>query len=240
MADKKRDKLGRFLLAPIGDWQKMRALLNPTKFQAALKKNIRRATEINALIILKEIRKRVQEGGYSANAALTVLIKGSSKPLVGTGDDELFKAVTHEMVNDFSAFIGVLKSARGKSGEPMVDVAAVIHEGMTIKVTDKMRGLFIALADATRPPERKWDKDPATGRFTSRTATRKETPLTGRAKEIFDQIKGRGQVKPLKPSTTQIVIPPRPFIKSVFEDPKIQKRIQENWKKAIDSAIRKV
>lgn len=210
----KVDSKGRFVLTPVNGWDRLRSMLDPKLFDERMKRNLKKATQLNALIIVKEIRKRIQGGGYSANAALTTLLKGSSKPLIGPGDNELFKAITHQMVNESTAFIGVLRSARSESGKPMVDVAGAVHEGVEIVVTDAMRGLFLVLAKVT-------------------TGDMSPDKLTGRAAILYKQLSGRGPVKPLKASTTAIRIPPRPFIRSVFEDPTIKKKIKANWMAAI-------
>lgn len=220
MATPPRGSGGKFTLAPVGKWKKLKAMLNPGVAGKRMEEAIRRATQFNALLVQKEVRKRISDGAYTPNAQLTILIKGSSKPLIGPGDDELFKAITHQMVSPTVAFVGVLRTARDASGKPLVNVAEIVHEGMEIAVTQKMRNLFILLAKATRgevPPSQ----------------------LTGRALEIYQQIAGRGVVYPLRASTTTIVIPRRPFIRSVFEDPAIIKRCRANWEKAIAAAIKK-
>jgi hypothetical protein len=230
----------------VGAWKRLRVMLDPDRFKREAEKNIAKATRLNAMIIQKEIRQRMKKGGgYSANAALTVMIKHSSKPLIGVGDNELFKAITYEMIDSFSAFIGVKRSATDKDGEPLVDVAEIVHEGATIAVSDAMRGLFQILATATATdaktftPKRKgMIPMKSAGKYSEPPATPASARLVGRAKELYDAVKGRGVVKPLKRSTTAIVIPGRPFIKAVFEDPDVKAKIQHNWKMAIESAVR--
>jgi hypothetical protein len=193
-------------LVPTGAWGKLRLMLDPKKFKAKLEKNVRKATKLNAALVEREIRKGIQSGSWSKNAQLTVMFKHSRSPLIGPGDAELFKAITSEMVDSFTAFVGV------KRMSGMFNVAAAIHEGSTIAVTPKMRGLFLVLAAASRG---------------------EKVGLSGRAKEMFDMLGGAGEIRPLKDSTSTIIIPPRPFIRMAFENPTVKAKIQANWQKAV-------
>jgi len=190
-------------------------MLDASRFSGAIATNIDRATVANAMLAAAEIRRRIRGKRYTPNAALTTLIKGSSTPLV----DEalLFQAVTHQRIDGKTAFAGVIRRARGKGGD-LADIATMLHEGASLPVTPAMRGLFYVLAQATQGK-----RDPAT--------------LTGRAAEIFAQLKGKGPIYPLKPGTTVIVIPPRPFLREVFEDKGLLAKMKTNWARASGEAV---
>jgi hypothetical protein len=173
-------------------------------------KEVERATGVNAALVQRTVRASIRSGGYTANRPLTRFIKGSSKPLVGR-DSQLWKAITSKVMDPFSAEIGVLK------GTPMVNIAAMVHDGVTIKVTPKMRKMFALLADAGN----------------SRTSM---PILTGRARELWIMRPKKGW-KALKGSTTHIVIPPRPFLTQAVGDPELQKAVQENWLTAVSAGI---
>jgi hypothetical protein len=202
-----------------GGWKKLKVMLSAAQFEKALKTNLKRATTLNAQFVRREVRKRIQGGGYTPNAALTVAIKGSTKALVDHAD--LMNAVTTVVVDEKTAFIGVQKQAKTKDGDDLVNIAAVVHEGVTIPVTEPMRALFQLVYEATRR------QDP--------------TRLTGRALEIYDQVsKHGGQFYPLKADTVAIVIPGRPFIRDVIEDAAVLTQVRTNWEAAVQAAYTEV
>ena len=131
-----------------GDWKGFAALLNPVAFTTRLEREVRRATIINARLVVREIRSEIKSGVPPKNAKLTLLLKKGNKTLVGD-DANLWNSVGHELIDSFTAFVGVIKSGRGKSAEDMVNIAEALHEGATIKVTNKMRGWFIAQSKKT-------------------------------------------------------------------------------------------
>lgn len=169
--------------------------------QAQIKKHMRRATLQAALGATEHVRRTIQEGRYEPNAALTIELKESSKPLVGgTTPAQLQQAIGHEFVSDLEVFVGVSR----KNGR--YDIAKTVHDGKSIKVTDKMRNLFRIL----------WMKSQGAN-----------VQLVGRAAELW-QLKPYGWL-PLSPSTEHIVIPPRPFIEASFRDPGLKKYVRERW-----------
>lgn len=200
-----------------GKWKKLRHTIDPVRFNNALLSNIEKATRWLALFVKKEIRRRISAKMYSPNATLTVIMKNSSMALVD--GSELYNSIVEQIISPTSAFVGVNRKVRTKSGEPLADIAQMLHEGFTIKVTQRMRNMFIVLAQAT-------------------AHTRSPSTLTGRAKELFDLIKGRGKIHPLKATTNQIVIPARPFLKVVFEDPAVLKKCKQVWENAIDASLK--
>ena len=68
------------------------------------------------------------------------MMKGSSKPLVDQGD--LIGSISVKSLTPFSAFVGIMKGAKGKKGQNLVNIGKVHEYGVTISVTDKMRGWF--------------------------------------------------------------------------------------------------
>lgn len=81
------------------------------------------------------------------NSPLTILAKGSSRPLVDRGDlRQSIEATYHETPGQLVGGVGVARSASGKNGH--VNVAAVLHEGTVITVTDKVRkAVFASIRD---------------------------------------------------------------------------------------------
>jgi hypothetical protein len=192
-------------------WKRYAKALDPKRFKAALRRNMRKASILNGKIVEAAIRSAIRGGGFEKNAALTVMIKGSSKPLVDRG--ELFKAITSVVIGDAKVFIGVVQT------NEFYDLAMAIHDGANVKVTPAMRGLFFVLWQASIGK-----MDP--------------TKLSGRAAELWERAPG-GWL-PLKASTSNIIIPERRFIESAFEDGALKDQILANWNMAFKATMREV
>lgn len=196
-----------------GDWRKLQTLLVVAQFNRRLRVHMKRATRTNALLLRKEIRANISEAKYAKsrapNAELTRFIKGSSKPLVDKPGG-LFQSITSVVIDPFRAEVGVKKQARG------AQAAIIVHEGAQVNVTPKMRGMFAALADASQGR-----RDPGS--------------LRGRARELFER-RSEGW-KALKPGTTVIRIPRRPFIEEVVESNDVRKIIAQNWLQGAAGAL---
>ena len=79
------------------------------------------------------------------NSPLTVLIKGSSRPLVDRGDLRL--GITTEVGlhrKEIFGAVGVLRTRRTKDGKRLFNVAVALHNGFTIKVTPAVRAAVFA------------------------------------------------------------------------------------------------
>jgi hypothetical protein len=201
-------------------WKKLKTIFSPQDFGAVLVPNLTKATAFNAQLVRKAIRQNIVDMKYGANAKLTILLKRSSKRLVGR-DSALFNGVTTTVVNERTAFVGVLRQARAGNQNGLANLAEMLHEGMTIQVTDKMRFLFLLLNEVSE------------GRLDP-------SKLTGRAAEMWEFMGGKGTIYPLAKTTQAIVIPGSKFIQSVIEDPAILAKCKENWAKAVAFSIQKV
>ena len=125
------------------------------------------------------------------------------------------------MIDDYSVFSGVIKTSAG------YNIAKVIHNGKSIKVTQRMRNLFYILFLASKT---------VASTLSTRSRATKPITLTGRAKELFDKNKDK-QWFPLDPGTRFIRIPKRDWIKRTFKDPQLKAIAKENWMKAIEATI---
>jgi len=195
----------------------MAMILDAGRFDRAQRSLMRTATYRAGKYVESRIRIQIKKAPYTPNASLTTAIKGSTKPLVDHAD--IWKAITTSRVDPNTVFVGVLNTALGPDGKRLVNITAVIHDGFAIPVTKKMRGLFHVLWLATTGK-----MDPA--------------QLTGRAAEIYSRLNGRAVIQRLKPSTTTIVIPKRPFIRDVFEDQAVRAAVMKYWEDAYDRAVR--
>lgn len=192
--------------------KRFQAALSASGFDSAVKKHILRASIKNGKMAEAAARQVIRRGGFEPNRPLTVMIKGSSKPLVDQGTG-LFQAITSKVVEDFTVFVGVLRSSGA------YNIAATLHDGAVIKVTDAMRGMFFALWKASTG-----EMDPS--------------QLEGRAAELWERAPG-GWL-PLKKSTSHITIPARPFMLEVFRDAALRKKAKRNWNMALKKAMREL
>lgn len=184
--------------------------LGPAQLRRSLHTHMRRATALNALAAQREIRQAIQTGDFSANTALTAAIKGSSKPLVDKG--LLFKSITHVVEDDFTAFVGVMRT------DSAFNVALSLHEGFEANVTPAMRGLFFVLWQAS-------------------TGELPPAELDGRAAELFERYQ---DWRPLAPTTTTIVTAPRPFVDAAFRSSNLRGVVEKNWTMALTNVYRDV
>lgn len=192
-------------------WADFRNVVKPARFQKRLEREVGKAGTRNAKIAEKVMRKVIQTGkGLTGNAALTIAIKGEDKPLVDSAG--LFQAITSRRVKWNEHFIGVLRA----SG--VFNVAEIVHDGLIIPVSERMRNLFFILWIASL---RKADGRPG-------------PTLTGRAAELFERFKSW---KPLKPSTRAIKIPARPFGALTVADAALRKRMEREWNRAVERAL---
>lgn len=189
----------------------LRVALDPVKFDKILKVHMRQATAFNGKMGEAAMRKLIQSGLIAPkNAALTSAIKGDSKVLVD--DSTLFGNITSKVVSDTEAFVGVLRTSGA------FNVAVGVHEGVTIAVTTRMRGMFFLLWQAS-------------------TGGLDPSKLEGRAAELFERFQ---DWKPLAPGTSSITIPARRWVPIVFRDPALKKQAKENWQKAMKAAFKDV
>lgn len=130
-------------------FEKFADKIEPAKFRSRLRREIKKATAKNGLIAEGAVKENINKGNFAANQPLTTALKGSSRPLVDSGD--LVKAITNRPFT-FQVVIGVLRKVAKRNKltgkiDNIQDIAAILHNGITISVTPKMRRLFFALAD---------------------------------------------------------------------------------------------
>lgn len=194
--------------------QWLRAVAEPARFYTLLGQNMRKASELNGLVAERYMRKVLQAGQYVApNADLTIILKGSSKPLVDKG--VLFKNITSTVIDDYTVFVGVAKTDSAD-----YEIAKILHEGAILPVTPAMRGMFMMLYKVSMG-EMNPDK------------------LEGRARELYAQRPSTIWL-PLRPDTAAIHIPPRPWATFVFSIPEFKKKVTDNWKAALQKTYREM
>lgn len=152
------------------------------------------------------IREQFHGGRHLTNAALTAEIKGHDNPLVDTKG--VYKSIDNRWVDDNVKWVGVPRDARRTHywlrSLSAFDAAVVVHDGKSIRVTDKMRAMFQILFEVSEGKT-----DPSN--------------LTGRAAELYARNPGL-QWRPLKPSKRVIKIPPRKFVLMALTRSRLKRR----------------
>jgi predicted NUDIX family NTP pyrophosphohydrolase len=190
-------------------WKKYEKAVNSRNFNRLFKKNMRKATQLNSLAAKRSISHTIKRGNFVANAPLTLALKQGNTPLVDTGR-KIFKSVKHKILNDTTAWIGVLKT------DPEFKIIRMLNAGGAIPVTQKMRNLFDLLWKAKL------------GRINP-------SKLKGRAKELWD-ITHAGWM-PLSKKTKAIIIPARPFLDRAFKDKVFKHLVKKNWTEAVKATL---
>jgi len=196
----------------IGSWKALEYMLDPKWSIRVVGAHLIRATKLNGLVMVGQIREEIKKGNFKSNARLTYLLKGGrDSPLIDTG--QLWGSITMRQVSGSMVFVGVLRSDKG------YNTAVTVHEGTNIKVTPAMRGLFFYLWQAS------------IGAISS-------AKLSPRAQELYGKM-SEGW-RPLRTSTKSIIIPSRPFIKQAFKDKENRAIMRKNWRQAMRVAVAEV
>jgi hypothetical protein len=197
-------------------WKSFERAIDSKYLGPVLRKNVGKATAKNALLLQRGVRQEIRKGVPPTNAPLTASLKGGNKPIVGTPGADLFNSITHDIESWDRAVVGVIRMSGA------YNIAKIVHDGATIKVTERMRNLFRVLANASK-------------------SKYVRPHLEGRALELWELGKRwKTKWKPLKPSTTAIVIPPRPYLRYAVQDLATRRKAKENWQDAIERTWRKV
>lgn len=124
-------------MAKYGDWDDLRKILDNMADERKLGQHLQTATEANAADAQREIVQGIQSQRWSdwpPLAESTVQSKlrqgrhksaGGIKTLIDTG--QLINNITYKIQDGFTAVVGVMKGARRKGGEDLVNIAEV-HE----------------------------------------------------------------------------------------------------------------
>ncbi len=190
-------------------WKRYEKAHEVRRFQRLLQKHKKRAFDEIARTIVREVVQA--SGNFKPNAPLTLLLKSGQKPLVDT-KTRLFKAVSTKTISKNKLFIGFSKNSSFYAR------AKLIHDGGTIRVTQKMRNMFYALWLVS-----KGRMDPS--------------QLSGRAAELW---RLNQEWYPLNESTKAIRIPGRPFMEEVFKDPKVIKKARTEFIRAINRTLKEL
>lgn len=186
-------------------WSRYKKATDVKRFHRKFQRHRKVALDLVAREIIREAIKR---GSFDRNAALTEMIKGSNDPLVDTGKHLVRAFRTRFYGKDL--FVGI------PTTDPFYQQAKSVHEGVTMRVTDKMREMFILLWLASQGqigPDQ----------------------LTGRAAELYKR-RPDGWL-PLRESTQVIKIPARRFMSEAFGSPDVRAAAERLFTQAVNRTL---
>jgi hypothetical protein len=130
-------------------------LLRPEDFKDLLESNVAKAMAAIGLLAEDEIRRDINARKFKPNAPLTIALKNNDSPLRGEPPSVLVQNINSGVVNWDEVHVGVLRDRKvsGRDGKPdyLLSIAAALHKGFTIKVTEKMRRFFAAIGHPLKP-----------------------------------------------------------------------------------------
>lgn len=125
-------------------WDRLLRAISPRRARKHLHAQMRLRINQQLQLLRSDVIRYIDGEKHGVpNSPLTILIKGSSKPLVDRGD--LRKSVNVDVRNlntRIRGRCGVIKFRHKGSG--FKNVAVALHEGFTIKVTPKVRAAVMA------------------------------------------------------------------------------------------------
>lgn len=197
-----------------GDWTLLSSAWKRPNIASRLRRSLLPAMRKAARIVAKREKQAIRRSEFGPkarrNATLTGLLKGHRRPLLWS--HETVNAIRGDAISWDYGFAGLWSS----DDPVLVKKAVWNHDGTKWPVTKKMRNLFFVLHKASFDPN-------IAG------------ALTGRAKQLFDLWKGPWE--PLEATTTEIVIPARPWVEVAVADPATRKAVLDIWIGAIRVAM---
>lgn len=188
-------------------WRRYNAATLPANFRREFARRRKQALDRAAkeLVISVYSSDDAWRSRFERSAALSSQLRG------GASRGIIRRAIVTRNLSDTELFLGVPSTSQ------FYDEAVTVHEGATIKVTDKMRSMFAVLAQVSR-------------------GEMQPSELEGRAAELYQL--STGPWYPLSESTQAIKIPARPFMKPIFESPAGRERAKQIMIQAVDETFR--
>lgn len=198
------------------EWADLLDTLDGPKFEKRLGRALQMAHGRIGRQFQGDARRAIRSGDYAPNSPMTVILKGSSKPLVDNGD--LALSITYDQPDEYQLRLGVMRSS---ATDKEINVALVLHEGATIDVAKhpKVRMAVWAKMKDSMAQYRRADKRFKKARAIKGAAALMGTGAKGGSKDIW-------------------VIPARPFILAAVDNPVFERFIADQYAKAVKAAFR--
>lgn len=210
-------------------WKMLLGVLDAPRFKARLERNLVTAGNRIGRQFQREARSLIRAKAYAPNSPVTVILKGSSTPLVDRGD--LFQQITFAVPDPYNVQLGIMRRA---VGDRQINVAAVLHEGQTIKVTPKIRAAVFAKVRDGLSASRLAALNPR-----SRSAVRGAAAAMGLAqRRAMHARRAMGTPKLSGRGAEVWIVPGRPFIARPASDPAWQRFAVDQYAQAVFHALR--
>ncbi len=221
----------------VGKWRDLLNATDPADFERRIVNEVARAHKRMGRRFVKDARAAIRAGAYARNSPITVLLKGSSRPLVAGGT--LFQGITWDLPDPYLLRVGVLRT---KAEDKTINIAATLHDGATIDTRrhpQVRRKLWAMVRDAVG------NIDNLRGRRT--TAARNAAKQLGLAMMAPDKkrrqlryLYATGKLKRRTPPSSGagiIVIPPRPFLLTPLQAPGFVEFVRSEYEQAVKRAL---
>lgn len=203
-------------LKGIASLKALEKALDPARASQILDQTIRQAHARIGMAGVAAVRNGIRRKEYVENSPITIILKGSSAPLVNRGD--LFQAISYEQPDSKTLRIGVLRRRDHKG--TVVDLAVVLHEGATIDVNAHPKVRIAVWAAVAR----------ALGGASSRTKAGQSATWGAAGKLAGSSGTAKGKW----------VIPPRPFLARPLLGPVFLQQVEAIYGKAAKAAIDRI
>lgn len=216
------------------EWNDLLRTLEPNSFKRRLAHNLERAGHRVGREFVRIARGMIRSAEYAPNSPITIMLKGSSKPLVDKGD--LFQGIGYELDGPYNIRMGLLKR---RVGQQVVNVGLVLHEGATIDVSahPQVRRKVWAMVRKAAGAERLAKLNPRSRKAVTKAAADLGIKATGRSRRgMFGAMKAAGklQARPAGGTGRQVwVIPARPFLSTPATSADFNKAIELHYSEAI-------
>lgn len=222
----------------VGDWTEAKRILRKhgqggsRTLTTAISRAVRTEAEHFRRAVVQGIRSQAPGGKrFVPLRPITVGNKRSNKALIDTG--ALFRAIKVKRIRGGEYFVGVLRTARSKTGTGLANLGAVHEYGATIaiKVTPKMVRAFYAKL------RRAGDTMAKAAGSARRAKTERGRQRAQARLPVGGSKRGKVSGGAFKPGSTIVIrIPPRPFLQPVYDQFKDQspQRVQAAVARALD------
>lgn len=219
-------------------WNDVLRATDPRSFERRWEENLERAGERIGRDFRRLARREIRQGNYAPNSPVTIILKGSSKPLVDGGD--LFQSITHEVVSPRLVRLGVIRQV---SGDKLVNIGAALHDGFVVdmnKHPQVRKALWAKVRDASsksrmqalKPAPRKAVKSAQAQLARSRSRGGGKRQLNAYfARNPSSKIPGDAGGPKL------LVIPARPFITQPMLRPEFGEAVLQHYGDAVKATF---
>ena len=231
----------RLAVQLVGVWNSFTKAVDPETFKRRLDQQLRVAHARMGRQFVRNARQAIRAGNYAPNSALTVILKGSSKPLVDTGD--LAQAITYEVLDDAKMRGVRVGLIRAKGGAQVINIGAILHEGATIDIGKHpavRRAVWAKVRDGLGAARFR-SLNAAQRRSVTRAAlqlgalgVRRSRPMTDRQRRAFF---GRLPKEGRSSGKSIWRIPARPFLTDPLNESAFITFVRETWSDAVRTAL---